>query len=423
MTYEESLDFLYRQLPMYQRTGKAALKPNLDNTYRLLEALENPHLQLKFVHVAGTNGKGSSAHSIASILQAAGFKTGLYTSPHLKSFTERIKINGVEVPSSFIAEFVSRIKADIEVIRPSFFEVTVAMAFEYFYQRQVDIAVIEVGLGGRLDSTNVITPEVSLITSIGFDHMDLLGDTLEKIAYEKAGIIKRNIPVVIGDLQDETWPVFEAVAENLSAPIIRATAMVQLLDDMGSTRTISYQNQSYQIDLLSDYYLSNLPGIFETVDTLRQIGWQITEDAIKKGLSNVVHSTGLKGRFQKLGEHPLMIADISHNEPGLQALFKQVGNLEFEVLHLIYGTVKDKDLKRILPILKSKSTRYYFTQSGVPRSLPVEELCEEVRKIDMVGSGYANVNMALTEARKNASSKDLILITGSTFVVAEIDEL
>ena len=422
-SYYEVEQFLFTQFPNYQKYGQKAFNPSIEMSKRFAAFHNNPEKDLRLIHVAGTNGKGTSAHSIASILQSAGYQTGLYTSPHLKSFTERIRINGCEISEEAVVDFVSRLKPTIEAVRPSFFEVTVAMAFDYFYSQMVDIAVIEVGLGGRLDSTNVITPEVSLITSIGFDHTDLLGNTLAQIASEKAGIIKHRIPVVIGDEQSETWPVFKEKADREQSPLIRAPETVQLVADHGEDRTIRFQGKDYQIDILSDYYLKNLPGIFETVNTLNKKTWNISEIAIKEGLKHVKQATGLKGRFQILDRSPFVIADISHNEPGLNALLRQIANLSYDHLHLIYGTVKDKDLKSILPLLELPKTTYYFTQSQVPRSLSYIELTEEAGALGLNGEAFEDVNLALQEARKNANSNDLILITGSTFVVAEIEEL
>jgi dihydrofolate synthase/folylpolyglutamate synthase len=423
MTYDDCLEYLYERLPMFQRSGKAALKPDLSNTLKLLEELDNPHLSNKYVHIAGTNGKGTSAHSIASILQSAGYKTGLFTSPHLKSFTERIKINGKEIDKSSVVDFIDRTKKIIEAINPSFFEVTAAMAFYYFEYEKVDIAVIEVGLGGRLDSTNVILPEVSLITSIGMDHTDLLGNSLDKIAQEKAGIIKENVPVCIGQYQEETWPVFSETASYKNAPITLADNKAVLLEDQGVRRQIRYGESIFELDLASDYFLDNVPGIIETVFLLRESGWKIDDKAIQKGLANMISLTGLKGRFQQLRQQPLVIADISHNADGIKQLLDQVKRIPHRRLHLIYGTVKDKKLNEIIPLLNLPNTMYYFTQSKVPRSLSAKDLNELTTQNGLIGEVFENVNLALTMARKNADPEDLILVTGSTFVVAEIDDL
>ncbi|MFT4736486.1 MAG: dihydrofolate synthase/folylpolyglutamate synthase [Cyclobacteriaceae bacterium] len=405
---------------MYQRVGKAALKPDLSNTKRLLEALGNPHTHFRSIHIAGTNGKGSSAHAISSILQEAGYKTGLYTSPHLKSFTERIRINGSEISQDAVVKFVSDNRSIIEEIQPSFFELTVAMSFLHFFEEKVDIAVIEVGLGGRLDSTNVIVPEVSLITNIGFDHMDLLGYTLPEIAREKAGIIKKSVPVVIGSIQPETLPVFTEISTYHGSPMI----LCEKLAIRGSSQfnTVSYGIDSYELDIQSDYYVKNIPGVIETIVQLNVGGWSISTAAIKQGLKSVIQNTGLKGRFQIMGQQPLVIADVSHNEPGLKELLNQIYQINKGRLHLIYGTVVDKDLTGILQMLP-KDAKYYFTESSVPRSLPVGQLSEVAKIYDLVGKSFPDVNQSLLEALKEADPDDTILVTGSTFVVAELNEL
>lgn len=409
MTYERTLEYLFSMLPMYQRVGKAAYKKDLSNTIRLLEYLDNPQDKFKSIHIAGTNGKGTSAHGLAAILQLAGYKTGLYTSPHLKNFTERIKLNGQEIDQDFVIQFVEQIKPAIEEIKPSFFEVTVAMAFHYFSEYQVDMAVIETGLGGRLDSTNVITPEVSLITNIGFDHVDMLGDTIAKIAFEKAGIIKKKIPVIIGEYHPESYPVFEEKAKNENAPLRLAKAYNFVL------------HNSYS----PDYLLKNLNGILSVIDILRDRNWQISDDDISGGLTQMNELTGLKGRFQVLEESPLVIADVSHNAEGLQILFNQINKLVIEkkgALHLVFGTVKDKALKPIFDLFPASST-VYWTKSSVPRSLEASQLASEGFKHDLKGEQHENVNDAIAKAKEHASINDIILVTGSTFVVAEIQNL
>ncbi|MEQ8906794.1 folylpolyglutamate synthase/dihydrofolate synthase family protein [Ekhidna sp.] len=405
MTYDQTLEYLFTRLPMYQRVGKAAFKKDLTNTLKLLENLKNPHKKFKSVHVAGTNGKGTSAHGIAAIMQTAGYKTGLYTSPHLKNFTERIRINGKEVSPEFVIEFVKKVIPVIEEINPSFFEITVAMAFEYFATQKVDIAIIETGLGGRLDSTNVITPEVCLITNIGYDHMDMLGDTLEKIAAEKAGIIKKHVPVVIGETLPETAPVFEQIAENNEAVLIKA----------------GISNWKPKV-LVPAYLLKNMGGIESVIHELIRQGWDITEKHISDGVEKINELTGLKGRLQVLGESPLQIADVSHNVDGLKSLFDQINQLKKGQLHLIFGSVKEKALKPIFDLFP-KETKLYWTQSSVPRALSVEELAIQGVMHGMEGECYQNVNEAIDAAKEKARPEDLILITGSTFVVAEVDEL
>ena len=405
MTYQETIEYLYTRLPMYQRIGKAAYKKDLTNTLALLEELDNPHLKFKSVHIAGTNGKGTSAHGMASILQKAGYKVGLYTSPHLKSFTERIRINGLEIEEYKVVSFVERIKEAIERIQPSFFEITVAMAFDLFVNESIDIAVVETGLGGRLDSTNVINPEVCLITNIGYDHMDMLGDTLEKIAREKAGIIKNRIPVIIGTKQEETTNVFLETANSNNAPITFAPPTTVPLTDRSP-----------------DYLSKNIPGILSAIDVLRAQGWNISDQDIKEGLRQMNTLTGLKGRFQILEEQPLVIADVSHNFDGLKVLFQQIQRINKGRLLLIFGSVKEKDLKPILDLIP-QDAQIYWTTSSVPRALSVEELAIQGVMIGLQGQCFRNVNEAIEEAKKNAADKDLILITGSTFVIAEIDML
>ncbi|MEO9870962.1 bifunctional folylpolyglutamate synthase/dihydrofolate synthase [Ekhidna sp.] len=405
MTYEETLEYLFTRLPMYQRDGKKAYKKDLTNTIKLLDVLDNPHLSFKSVHIAGTNGKGTSAHGIAAIMQTAGYKTGLYTSPHLKNFTERIKIDGSEVPQNFVVDFVERIKPAVAEIEPSFFEITVAMAFDYFKYSSVDIAIIETGLGGRLDSTNVITPEVSLITNIGYDHMDMLGNTLEEIAREKAGIIKPNVPVIIGEKTSETQSVFEEFAE------VRHTNLVY-------ADSANWRAQS----LVPDYLVKNVPGIEAVIDELKNRGWKISQTDINEGLNNLNSLTGLKGRFQILSQEPLVIADVSHNAEGLSILLQQVKSLCKGALHLIIGTVKDKDLSSIFHIFP-KDSKKYWTQSSVPRALPVEELAIQGIMNGIEGECFKNVNEAITSAKEKAHPDDIILITGSTFVVAEVESI
>jgi len=406
MTYGQVLDYLYSKLPMYQRVGKAAYKKDLSNTLRLLTALGQPQAKFKSVHIAGTNGKGTSAHGIAAILQTAGYNVGLYTSPHLKHFTERIRINGAEVGEDFVVDFVKRTKPLIEEIEPSFFEITVAMAFDYFAKQQVDIAIVETGLGGRLDSTNVIKPEVSLITNIGYDHMDMLGDTLDKIAWEKAGIIKPDTPVVIGELTPETEPVFRQKAREMPAEIILPEPYEIRLDP-----------------LVPEYFHKNIPGIVATTKVLSAKGFDILPEHIEAGLRNINNATGLKGRFQILSRKPLMVADVSHNEDGLKSLFTQVEKLCKGTLHLIFGTVKDKDLSRILSLLPTENTRFYLTQSHVPRALPVADLFQKTTEIGLRGEIFQDVNLAIKDAMSHAGAEDVILITGSTFLVAEIENL
>lgn len=405
MTFNETLEYLYTRLPMYQRVGKIAYKKDLTNTIRLMDYLDNPHTKFKCIHIAGTNGKGTSAHGIAAILQSAGYKTGLYTSPHLKNFTERVRIDGVEIQEERVVEFITRIKPAIEEIAPSFFEITVAMAFDYFAQEKVDIAVIETGLGGRLDSTNVIIPEVCLITNIGYDHMDMLGDTLPKIAAEKAGIIKKGVPVVIGESHPETSPIFKQIAKNNDATLIQA--------GIGNCRPDS---------LVPDYMIKNVGGIEAVIEELRRSGWNIPGENVEEGLTKITELTGLKGRLQILERNPFIIADVGHNLDGLKVLFQQVERLCKGTLHLVFGTVQDKDLTPIFKLFP-ENKKIYWTESSVPRSLKIEELAIQGVMNGIEGECFKNVNDAISQAKEKVQPEDLILITGSTFVVAEIEGL
>lgn len=428
MNYQQALTYLYERLPMFQRVGAVAFKKDLGNTRRLLEALGNPQNSFKSVHIAGTNGKGSSAHALASILQSAGYKTGLYTSPHLKEFTERIRINGTEVSPEFVGQFVTEHQDLIEAINPSFFEVTVAMAFQHFASEAVDIAIIETGLGGRLDSTNVIDPLVSLITMIGYDHADLLGNTLQAIAGEKAGIIKPGRPVVIGADQPDLLPVFEAKAQEEGAPLKIMRQMRVVTGEQGvfhqdfEVLETNKPAMTLRTDITANYFLKNIPGIWGVISELKGQGFDIDDEAIRSGFANIKIQTGLKGRWQIIREKPLVVADVSHNEPGMAQLLDQVSLVPRKRLHLIIGMVRDKDISGVLNLLPKEAT-YYFTQSSVPRSLPASDLRMQADAMGLPGKSFDNVNEALKEAEKNAHSDDFILICGSTFVVAEIDHL
>ena len=404
--YEEVLEYLYSKLPMYQRQGKSAYKKDLTNTLKLLEGIGNPHNYLRTVHIAGSNGKGSSAHAIAGVLQSANLKVGLYTSPHLKEFTERIRVNGRQMPKNDVKEFVIQHQGLIEEVKPSFFEVTVAMAFAHFQRQEVDIAVIETGLGGRLDSTNVIIPEVSLITTIGLEHTDVLGDTVEKIAYEKAGIIKPKVPVVVGDMPEEALQVIEEVADRNESRRVKARK----------------PSLAYDLTKASPYFHLNLPGVLEVIEQLKLKDWDISFEAIREGVENYVRLTGLKGRYQQLQKSPVVIADISHNHDGLRILFEQIDKVAKQHLHVIFGTVKDKSLSAIFETLPTEAT-YYWAQSGVPRSLPATELRKIAKIAGYDGVAYEDVNHALTEALERAEPDDFIVVTGSTFLVAELANL
>ncbi|WP_305983338.1 bifunctional folylpolyglutamate synthase/dihydrofolate synthase [Roseivirga thermotolerans] len=408
MTYQEALDYMFKALPMYQRVGQSAFKKDLTNTLKLCNALGNPQQKFKSIHVAGTNGKGSTSHMLASVLQSAGYKTGLYTSPHLKSFTERIRLNGKEAEQDFVINFIKRHKRLIEEIKPSFFEITVVMAFEYFAQKKVEVAVIEVGLGGRLDSTNVIRPELSIITNIGFDHMELLGDTLAKIAMEKAGIIKENVPVVITEKQADTVPVFTQIANNRNAPITFAEEV---------------QFDAIPLsDLKGNYQAKNVRGVLTALDILRTAGWKISDEAIHLGLQNVQANTGLKGRWQQIGSHPLTICDTGHNKEAFEYIVRQIQRELFDQLYMVLGFVKEKDLKPILNMLPEDAV-LIFCEPQIPRALLLEELRERTQYMKQTRYYIQDVNRAIAKARSLASEGDMIYIGGSTFVVAEIEEL
>ncbi len=428
--YPEVLDFLYSQLPMFQRTGPAAYKNNLDNTIRLDEMFNHPHHSFKTIHVAGTNGKGSVSHMLASVLQEAGYKTGLYTSPHLKDFRERIRVNGEMISEEAVVEFTEkyRIKNEIEMLEPSFFELTVTMAFDYFRAMQVDVAVIEVGLGGRLDSTNIITPEVSVITNISFDHMSLLGNSLPEIAAEKAGIIKYGIPVVIGETSPETSPTFEQFAKRMIASIefadrnYHSDYSMQTIDGKQSLNIRKSELLMYpdlQLDLLGIYQRHNVPTVLQTIDVLNEKNWNLSEDNIRCGLENCVDNTGLMGRWQIIGHNPLTICDTGHNPAGIKLVVEQIKQTPYRELHMIIGLVNDKDQDEVLSLLPADA-RYYFTKASIPRATQPEELAEKAAKFRLQGNSYQTVPQALFAAKDNAGKNDLIFIGGSTFVVAEV---
>jgi dihydrofolate synthase/folylpolyglutamate synthase len=409
---------------MFQRVGAVAYKKDLTNTLQLCETLGNPHLKFKSIHIAGTNGKGSSSHMLAAILQTAGYKIGLYTSPHLKEFTERIRVNGKEINQEFVIDFVKRITPAIERIQPSFFEITVAMAFDYFAQQNVDIAVIETGLGGRLDSTNVITPLVSLITNISWDHKDLLGDTLQKIAFEKAGIIKYGVPVIISERQPHVEEVFKSKALECTSDLVFASDLYEVNRMAGGTYEVINDRQTftYELDLLGIYQAKNIKGVLAVINELRKQGFRISSDHATTGLKNTTELTGLKGRWQKIGDNPLTICDTGHNEAGIEEILSQIKEIRFTKLHWVLGMVKDKDVSTILNLLPRDAT-YYFCQASIPRAMPANELQQKALQAGLRGVVITNVNAAISEARANSTPTDLILIGGSTFVVAEIENL
>lgn len=403
MNYQETLSWLFGRLPMFQNQGKKALNHKLDNIQKLVSFLGNPHTKFKSLHIAGTNGKGSSSHMLASVLQEAGYKVGLYTSPHLKDFRERIKINGKEIYESEVIDFVKKYKSFFEENYLSFFEMTVGLAFDYFAKEQVDIAVIEVGLGGRFDSTNIINPEVSLITNISKDHTDILGNTLAEIATEKAGIIKKNTPVVISERDEETASVFIEKAKKENAPIIFASSITTDLNT----------------DLQGLYQQKNIKGVLAVLDFLRNDFWEISDENIKNGLLNVVKNTGLKGRWQTLSENPKIICDTGHNEAGLAYVIEQISKQSYDSLHLVLGFVKEKDVETVLDMFPKKA-HYYFCKPNIPRGLDVEILTEMASRKGLIGKTYSSVNEALTAAKKHSLPSDFIFVGGSTFVVAEI---
>jgi len=436
MSYQDTIDYLYSRLPLFSRIGPAAIKADLHNTIAICDFLGNPQNKFKTIHIAGTNGKGSTSHMLASILQEAGYKTGLYTSPHLYDFRERIKVNGIMCSETFVTSFTNKMKPFIEKVEPSFFEITVGMAFEYFADENVDIAIIETGLGGRLDSTNIINPILSIISNIGMDHMALLGNTLPEIAYEKAGIIKQATPVVISEVIPETKNIFEQKANSLNAPIYYAEEYIQFKSFQNNWQTSLFEfNQSLihlldaplfpksftvECDLPGKYQYKNLKGVLVAMQILATMGWQLSASKILKGLLHVGKNTGLMGRWECIQTTPRIILDVAHNEHGIKALLEQLESLHYAQLHIITGMVKDKDVNAVLNLLPKKA-KYYFTQSHIPRALPVSELAAKGNAFDLNGSQFENVNIALQSANKNATANDLILVIGSVFLVAEVD--
>lgn len=402
MTYRETLDWMFARLPMYQQRGASALNAKLETIQQFSEYLGNPHKAFKSIHVAGTNGKGSSSHMLASVLQEAGYKTGLYTSPHLRDFRERIRIDGKMISKAYVIGFVARHKAYLEAHSLSFFELTVGMAFEYFSREKVDIAVIEVGLGGRLDSTNIIIPEVSLITNIGMDHMEFLGDTLPKIAREKAGIIKPGVPVVVSETQVDVAEVFREVAAEKKAPLYFADQM-----DL----------PHYYTSLKGSYQKRNVQGVLGVLRYLE--AFPVSQQNIKSGLLKVTENTGLLGRWQTLGEQPKIICDTAHNREGLELVLKQLLEQPFRNLHIVLGFVRDKPLDQVLPLFP-KHARYYFARPDIPRGLDSGTLKEHAFQFGLIGEAFATVNEALKNALQTAHPEDLIFVGGSTFVVAEV---
>ena len=409
MNYQETINWMFNQLPMYQLQGASAYKKDLTNTHLLIDHLDNPQEKIKCIHVAGTNGKGSTSHMLASILKEAGYKVGLYTSPHLKDFRERIKIISPEasgeISEEFVTDFINKHKSFFEANDMSFFEMTVGLAFDYFAEEKVDIAVIEVGMGGRLDATNIITPLVSVITNIGLDHVQFLGNTLEAVAFEKAGIIKPNIPVVIGEYTPETKPVFLAKAKECNSEIYFASDLI---------------TETFPSDLIGDYQIHNKKTVLQTITILNtQNEFKITAEYIKSGLLHVMKNTGLQGRWQQLGEFPKVICDTAHNKNGLEIVINQIQKEKFKKLHIVLGVVNDKDLDEVLPLFP-KNAIYYFCKPNIPRGLDATVLQEKAKKFDLKGDTYSSVTDAYVHSKKNATRNDFIFIGGSTFVVAEL---
>jgi len=427
MNYQEVIEFMFNSLPMYQRVGAAAYKANLDNTLAFDKITGSPHKKYKTIHIAGTNGKGSVSHSLASILQEAGYKTGLYTSPHLTDYRERIRVNGKKIEESFITEFINSHKNFIKNVKPSFFEMSVALAFKYFELQQVEVAVIEVGMGGRLDSTNIILPELSVITNIGLDHTQFLGNSLAEIAGEKAGIIKQNIPVVIGERQKETEEVFlkkakeknskiSFASDNYACKILNSNLKYSSFEVEKKTSDKSY---TLNFNLSGKYQEKNLVTILETVDNLRNQGFCISDENLKQGLENLIKNTGFHGRWETLSAEPLTICDTGHNKDGLSYTIEQLLSLEFKKLRFVLGFVNDKNVDEVLKLFP-KNAEYYFCKAQIPRALDEKILLEKANLVSINGKSFENVSSAYHAAKKDADKNDVIFIGGSTFVVADL---
>lgn len=430
MNYQQTIDYLYEQLPMFSRIGAAAYKKDLHNTIALCKALDDPHTKFKSIHIAGTNGKGSTSHMLAAILQQAGYKTGLYTSPHLKDFRERIKVNGEMISKDFVVDFVERTRTISDQIEPSFFELTVAMAFDYFEKQQVDIAVIETGLGGRLDSTNIITPVLSVITNIGYDHMNILGNSLEEIAAEKAGIIKAAVPVVIGEYLPETKEIFLRKAEAMNAPVhftqdeyvVSNTRYTAEWLSCDVTNTIHKTTGSFKLDLNGLYQVKNLCTVLCAEGILIKNGFPVSPEDEKAALCNVKKITGLHGRWDVINNDPTIVLDVAHNEDGIKQLLQQlsVAGVLWAATHFVLGMVKDKDINKVMALLP-KEGNYYFSNAHIPRAMPHDELKQKAAGFGLHGESYDEVNSAIKQATQNAGEQDVIVVCGSVFLVAEVD--
>lgn len=430
MNYKETIEFLYSALPMFSRLGSAAIKKDITNTTILCSRLNNPQRRFKTIHIAGTNGKGSVSHMLAAVLQTAGYKTGLYTSPHLKDFRERIKVDGALIAEDFVVSFTQKIRPWIEELKPSFFEITVAMMFEYFSEQQVDIAVIETGLGGRLDSTNIIHPELSVITNIGLDHVNILGNTLQDIAFEKAGIIKPEVPVVVGEVLPETKEVFESAAARNHSSLVWAQDIRFAEGYHYDKRVLSVdvvhlpdrELRSFQLDLPGLYQIKNLVTVLAAIDQLKKGGWQIADAVIRKGLQQVKKLTGLHGRWEVIHHQPEVVLDVAHNADGMKQIAEQLEVADYHHLHIVIGMVKDKAIDDALQHLPQDAT-YYFTKAQIPRALPEDQLAEIAAGYGLNGNHYASVNLALQQALDRAGKRDMILVCGSVFVVGEVNRI
>jgi dihydrofolate synthase/folylpolyglutamate synthase len=429
MTYPETIEYLYAQLPMFSRIGAAAYKKDLHNTIELCKGLGDPQNKFKSIHVAGTNGKGSTCHMLAAILQKSGYKTGLYTSPHVKQFGERIRVNGKMIDENFVIDFVERTKLLTQQIQPSFFELTVAMAFDYFSKEEVDIAIIETGLGGLLDSTNVISPILSIITNIGYDHTNILGNTLPEIAFQKAGIIKKETPVVIGELIPETKNVFVKKANEKEAPILFAQSrfFTEFIEPTGNLLfcnvkdNVTHTVEKLRLDLNGLYQAKNICTVLCAVDELKKQGYLIPESDLHYALENVKELTGMRGRWDIVQLHPTIIQDVAHNTDGIrQVLLQLENNYPAARLHFILGFVKDKDISHVLELFP-KDAMFYFTNAHIPRALPGQELLALAAAKGLTGESFENVNEAITAAKSIAGEQDVIMICGSFFIISEID--
>lgn len=423
MTYKETLDYLYSRLPVFHHVGASAYKPGLDNTISLLSALGNPQRKFKSIHVAGTNGKGSVSHFLSAIFQSAGYKTGLYTSPHLVDFGERIRVNGQKIDPSHVVRFTEEHVRLFDVIQPSFFEATMAMAFNYFSDNEVDIVIVETGLGGRLDSTNIIQPVLSVITNISFDHMGFLGDTLEKIAFEKAGIIKKNIPVVIGEWADETHTVFEQKAAEMDSYLVYADENLNYVTTQAGKMVVKTKTGGELLSGLNgDYQLKNIATVLKSIEVFNQFTSEdfkpVDEYSVLEGIKNVVELTGLQGRWQQLHSNPLVIADTGHNTAGISYVVDQLSKQNYLVLRIVIGMVNDKDIHSVLELLPRNAV-YYFTNADVQRALPAADLQLLAQEKGLKGKAFRSVKLAINAALNDANVDDLIFIGGSNFIVGE----